>query len=74
VDASEFHLGKTKVFIRSAKTLFLLEEARAREMPKVAVMMQKVWKGHKTRVWFKKEVRVFKFTRFRLEDGFRGFF
>ena len=37
--------GKTKIFIRSPKTLTFLEQARAGRLPLVAVTMQRVSDG-----------------------------
>eukprot|EP00300_Choanocystis_sp_HF-7_P019518 c20364_g1_i2.p1 GENE.c20364_g1_i2~~c20364_g1_i2.p1 ORF type:complete len:876 (+),score=210.16 c20364_g1_i2:3-2630(+) len=52
VAAGSYELGKTKVFIKDATTFVLLEQRRQEAMPKVAVQIQKVWKGYKTRIWF----------------------
>jgi len=46
---NDFRLGKTKVFIRSPKTLVVFEEAREKIFPKMALMIQKHWKGYKAR-------------------------
>jgi myosin I len=40
VGKDEFKFGKTKVFIRNPKTLFLLEEKREAEMPRLIHIMQ----------------------------------
>lgn len=37
--------GKTKIFIRSPKTLFNLESARNALLPGIATLIQKTWRG-----------------------------
>lgn len=41
--------GKSKIFIRSPQTLFALEEARDRSLPKIIIFMQKMWRGANAR-------------------------
>jgi myosin-1 len=41
VGKDEYRLGKTKVFIKDPKTLFLLEEKREAEMPRLVGIMQR---------------------------------
>jgi len=41
VHKDEFRLGKTKIFIRNPKTLFLLEDKREQEMPRLVGIMQR---------------------------------
>lgn len=45
ISKDEYRLGQTKLFVRNARTLTVLEEARFVNMPKVAVALQKRWKG-----------------------------
>eukprot|EP00026_Physarum_polycephalum_P001191 Phypoly_transcript_01192.p1 GENE.Phypoly_transcript_01192~~Phypoly_transcript_01192.p1 ORF type:complete len:594 (+),score=69.95 Phypoly_transcript_01192:1500-3281(+) len=45
----EFVLGKTKIFIQNPTTLFYFEEKRAVAMPKIATLIQKIWRGYKAR-------------------------
>nr|CAH7751169.1 unnamed protein product [Callosobruchus chinensis] len=41
--------GKTKIFIRSPKTLFALENARNELIPGIVTLIQKTWRGSSTR-------------------------
>ena len=41
VAQEEYRMGKTKIFIRNPKTLFLLEEKREAEMPRLVGIMQR---------------------------------
>lgn len=41
VKSEEYRMGKTKIFIRDPKTLFLLEEKREAEMPRLVGIMQR---------------------------------
>jgi myosin-1 len=54
ISNDEYRVGKTKIFIRNPKVLFYFEEMRAQHLPKVATIIQKVWKGYKARVFFEK--------------------
>jgi len=45
----EYVLGKTKIFIQNPTTLFFFEERRAIVMPKIATLIQKIWRGYKAR-------------------------
>ncbi|EGG17675.1 myosin IF [Cavenderia fasciculata] len=49
--------GRKKLFIKSAKTLFLFEKIREDNLPKAVVIIQKLWRGHQARVWFQAEKR-----------------
>eukprot|EP01111_Echinosteliopsis_oligospora_P012783 TRINITY_DN4422_c0_g1_i1.p1 TRINITY_DN4422_c0_g1~~TRINITY_DN4422_c0_g1_i1.p1 ORF type:complete len:1060 (-),score=288.02 TRINITY_DN4422_c0_g1_i1:136-3315(-) len=64
---SEIKLGKTKIFIKSARTLFLFEDHRTKHLPKVAIMIQKVFKGYKTRKWYKAELERLRREKEQLE-------
>jgi hypothetical protein len=44
--AEEYRKGKTKLFVRNAPTLFLLEKARAENMPKVCLGIQRRWRAY----------------------------
>lgn len=46
VAAEEYRMGKTKIFIRNPKTLFLLEEKREAEMPRLVGIMQRAIKKY----------------------------
>lgn len=46
--------GRTKIFVRSPQTLFMLEQARARLIPGIVIFLQKLWRGTVTRRRYKK--------------------
>ncbi|ESP03703.1 hypothetical protein LOTGIDRAFT_148659, partial [Lottia gigantea] len=54
IPSEEYAFGKTKIFIRNPKTLFEIEERRRDKMEDLAVMIQKVWKGWKQLMIYKK--------------------
>lgn len=39
--------GKTKIFIRSPRTLFALENSRNELIPSIVTLIQKTWRGNK---------------------------
>lgn len=43
--ADDVKYGKTKLFIRSPKTLFALENARNTLIPGIVTLIQKTWRG-----------------------------
>eukprot|EP01102_Stenamoeba_stenopodia_P011541 TRINITY_DN3559_c0_g1_i1.p1 TRINITY_DN3559_c0_g1~~TRINITY_DN3559_c0_g1_i1.p1 ORF type:complete len:962 (+),score=289.09 TRINITY_DN3559_c0_g1_i1:505-3390(+) len=45
----EYCMGKTKIFIKNPTTLFTLEEKREAALPKVVILMQKVFRGYMVR-------------------------
>lgn len=49
-----YRFGKTKVFIREPTTLFHFEEKREAELPRIAILIQKLWRGYKARSSYKK--------------------
>ncbi|XP_069094072.1 unconventional myosin-Id [Pleurodeles waltl] len=46
--------GKTKIFIRTPRTLFTLEEQRAQMLTRIILFLQKVWRGALARARYKK--------------------
>jgi len=46
--------GNTKLFIQSPESLFHLEEARDKHLPKIAIFLQKIWRGVRARRLFKR--------------------
>ncbi|XP_044760641.1 unconventional myosin ID [Coccinella septempunctata] len=46
--------GKTKIFIRSPRTIFALESARNELIPGIATLIQKTWRGYRARQHYKK--------------------
>ncbi|CAG0910527.1 unnamed protein product, partial [Cyprideis torosa] len=75
--------GNSKIFIRSPRTLFQLEEARTRLIPAIVTFIQKLWRGTLTRWWYKKlraaltilhwyrRMKIRKYI-FKLQDHFRN--
>ncbi|XP_054854598.1 unconventional myosin-Ie-like [Eublepharis macularius] len=58
MDADQYQLGRTKVFIKAPESLFLLEETRERRYDGYARVIQKAWRKH---------VAVRKYIRMREE-------
>lgn len=52
MDSKEWQLGKTKVFVKSPESLFLLEEQRERKYHSFAVRIQRAWRTYKSRKYF----------------------
>ncbi|XP_069506360.1 unconventional myosin-Ie-like isoform X2 [Ambystoma mexicanum] len=46
MDADQYQLGKSKVFIKAPESLFLLEEMRERKYDGFARVIQKAWRKH----------------------------
>jgi len=83
VKETGYRFGKTKVFIREPTTLFYFEEKRESELPRMVVLMQKLWRGFRARSSYKKykaAVKIqlwYKFYKFRkwvlaLSKSFQG--
>lgn len=51
---NDVQYGKTKIFIRSPKTLFALEKARSDLIPGIVILLQKQWRGYLGRKRYKK--------------------
>ncbi|KAL1516445.1 hypothetical protein ABEB36_000361 [Hypothenemus hampei] len=54
IPAAEFTFGRTKLFIRSPRTVFELEEFRRNRLNDLALAIQKIWRGHNQKRKFKK--------------------
>ncbi|XP_050300495.1 unconventional myosin ID isoform X2 [Anthonomus grandis grandis] len=52
--SNDVKYGRTKIFIRSPKTLFALENARNELIPSIVTLIQKTWKGYKARQLYKR--------------------
>ncbi|XP_033606436.1 unconventional myosin-Ia isoform X2 [Cryptotermes secundus] len=52
IPSGEFAFGRTKVFVRSPRTVFELEEFRRERLEDLAVLLQKIWRGHRQRKEF----------------------
>jgi len=56
----EYRMGVSKIFIRYPQTLFRFEEEREKSFDRMAVTMQKMWKGYKARKQWKRLKAVIK--------------
>ncbi|XP_061647906.1 unconventional myosin-Ib isoform X3 [Phyllopteryx taeniolatus] len=52
VPAEEFSYGRSKIFIRNPRTLFFLEERRRQCLQDLATLIQKIYRGWKSRTHF----------------------
>ncbi|GFG33445.1 hypothetical protein Cfor_10035, partial [Coptotermes formosanus] len=52
IPSGEFAFGRTKVFVRSPRTVFELEEFRRERLEDLAVLLQKVWRGYRQKKEF----------------------
>ncbi|XP_060522962.1 unconventional myosin ID isoform X2 [Cylas formicarius] len=52
--SNDVRYGKTKIFIRSPKTLFALENSRNDLLPGIATLIQKTWRGYRARQLYKR--------------------
>lgn len=51
IDQSLYQMGKTKVFVKDAGTLFAIEQRRQERLPMVVTKIQAVWRGYAARKW-----------------------
>uniref|UniRef100_A0A0R3RKD1 Myosin motor domain-containing protein n=1 Tax=Elaeophora elaphi TaxID=1147741 RepID=A0A0R3RKD1_9BILA len=51
--------GKTKLFIRSPRTVFKLEDLRQQKLPEIIVILQKHWRGALGRYRFKRIKQIY---------------
>lgn len=73
ISAEEYRLGKTKIFIRRPNTLFSLEEKREAELPRCAILVQKVWRGVVQRKKFRRMIAAVRIVRFYRKNKFRKY-
>lgn len=52
--AQDVTYGKTKLFVQSPESLFKLEEARDKCLPKIVIFLQKIWRGVQARRIYKR--------------------
>ncbi|KDR19422.1 hypothetical protein L798_06196, partial [Zootermopsis nevadensis] len=52
IPSGEFAFGRTKVFVRSPRTVFELEEFRRERLEDLAMLLQKIWRGYRQRKEF----------------------
>ncbi|XP_004466213.2 unconventional myosin-Ia [Dasypus novemcinctus] len=64
----ELAFGKTKIFIRSPKTLFYLEEQRRLRLQQLATLIQKVYRGWRCRVHY----QLMRKSQILISSWFRG--
>ena len=57
-------IGNTKLFIQSPESLFHLEEARDKHLPKIAIFLQKIWRGVRARRLYKRMKAALRFVYF----------
>lgn len=60
--------GKTKIFIRTPRTIFLLEEERSKLIPALVIFLQKLWRGALAR----KRVKFMRAV-YKVMDAYRTF-
>ncbi|EFA77144.1 myosin IE [Heterostelium album PN500] len=70
----EFRLGKTKIFIRNPTTLFYFEEKREEELPRIATLIQKTWRGYRARSRWNQRKAAIKIQLFYRNYRFRRWF
>lgn len=54
IPAAEFTFGRTKLFIRSPRTVFEIEDFRKRRLHHLALLIQKIWRGHRNKITYRK--------------------
>ncbi|EGG25290.1 myosin IE [Cavenderia fasciculata] len=74
IPKEEFRMGKTKVFIRSPTTLFYFEEKREAELPRIATLIQKTWRGHCARSRWNQRKAAIKIQLFYRTYRFKKWF
>lgn len=47
IPSAEFTFGRTKIFVRSPRTVYELEDFRRVHLNDLALIVQKCWRGHK---------------------------
>eukprot|EP00071_Canis_lupus_P046166 XP_022279723.1 unconventional myosin-Ia isoform X4 [Canis lupus familiaris] len=66
--SSEVAFGKTKIFIRSPRTLFFLEEQRRLRLQQLATLIQKVYRGWRCRTHY----QLMRKSQILISSWFRG--
>ncbi|XP_057666358.1 unconventional myosin-Ib isoform X2 [Diorhabda carinulata] len=54
IPSAEFTFGRTKLFVRSPRTVFELEDFRKSRLHDLAVLIQKIWRGSRERRKYRK--------------------
>ncbi|KAM6214639.1 unconventional myosin-Ia [Rhynchocyon petersi] len=68
VTSEEMAFGKTKIFIRSPKTLFFLEEQRRFEIQQLVTLIQKTYRGWRCRTHY----QLMRKSQILISSWFRG--
>jgi myosin I len=72
--AEDIKYGNTKIFIRSPRTLFALEQKRTRMIPGIVILLQKLWRGTVARMHYKKMRAAMTIMRFYRKHKLRSYF
>ncbi len=70
---SDVTYGHTKLFVQSPESLFQLEEARERALPKVVTFIQKIWRGVRARRLYQKMRAALKIGLYYRHCVLRGY-
>ncbi|XP_074034109.1 myosin 95E [Leptinotarsa decemlineata] len=54
IPSAEFTFGRSKLFVRSPRTVFELEDFRKARLQDLAQLIQKIWRGYRDRKCFRK--------------------
>lgn len=54
IPSAEFTFGRTKLFVRSPRTVFELEDFRRARLHDLALLIQKVWRGYRQKKHYRK--------------------
>ncbi|KAI4586622.1 hypothetical protein MJG53_004409 [Ovis ammon polii x Ovis aries] len=68
MSSEELAFGKTKIFIRSPKTLFYLEEQRRLRLQQLATLIQKTYRGWRCRIHY----QLMRKSQIVISSWFRG--
>ncbi|XP_047722931.1 unconventional myosin-Ia isoform X1 [Prionailurus viverrinus] len=68
LSSEELAFGKTKIFIRSPKTLFYLEEKRRLRLQQLATLIQKIYRGWRCRTHY----QLMRKSQILISSWFRG--
>ncbi|CAG9766650.1 unnamed protein product [Ceutorhynchus assimilis] len=68
IPSAEFTFGRTKLFIRSPRTVFELEDFRKKRLHDLALLIQKIWRGYSR----KKEYQKLKHSQMIIASAWRS--
>lgn len=54
IPSAEFTFGRSKLFVRSPRTVFELEDFRKNRLHDLALLVQKCWRGHRQKTRYRK--------------------